>query len=69
MANGDGAAAAGMDVVPGTAKVRLGYDEINKSRDYVASFARRNADNLIDIWVQSTAPAHKSGRVWIHPAP
>jgi hypothetical protein len=68
MANGDAAAAAGMDVVPGTAKVRLGYDEINKSRDYVAGFAKRNADNLIDIWVQPSAPAHKAGRVWIHPA-
>lgn len=36
MANGDAAAAAGMDVVPGTADRRLGYDEINKTRDYIA---------------------------------
>lgn len=36
MANGDAAAAAGMDVVPGTADWRMGYDEINKSRDYIA---------------------------------
>ncbi|MCB7135364.1 tail fiber domain-containing protein [Cellulosimicrobium marinum] len=36
MANGDAAAAAGMDVVPGTADARQGYDEINKTRDYLA---------------------------------
>ncbi|MFJ3392018.1 tail fiber domain-containing protein [Leifsonia aquatica] len=36
MANGDAAAAAGMDVVPSTAKARLGYDEMNKTRDYIA---------------------------------
>lgn len=35
MANGDAAAAAGMDVVPSTGKVKLGYDEINKTRDYI----------------------------------
>jgi len=64
MANGDNAAAAGMDIVPGTAQVRLGYDEINKTRDYVAAYATRTGP-LIDIWVQATAPAHKAGRVWI----
>lgn len=36
MANGDKALAAGMDVVAGTADRRLGYDEINKTRDYIA---------------------------------
>lgn len=36
MANGDAAAAAGMDVVPPTGKVNKGYDEINKTRDYIA---------------------------------
>ncbi|KRC60923.1 hypothetical protein ASE14_08155 [Agromyces sp. Root81] len=41
MANGDDAAAAGMDVVPGTASVRQGYDEDNKTRDYIAQ--RTNA--------------------------
>lgn len=35
MANGDAAAAAGLDVVPATAQRSLGYDEINKSRDYL----------------------------------
>jgi hypothetical protein len=41
MANGDAAAAAGMDTVPGTASVRDSYDEHNKTRDYLA--ARTNA--------------------------
>ena len=36
MTNGDDAIAAGMDVVFGTHDRRLGYDEINKSRDYIA---------------------------------
>ncbi|SDP07330.1 hypothetical protein SAMN04487788_1947 [Microbacterium testaceum StLB037] len=36
MATGDDALAAGMDVVPGTADRRLGYEEINKTRDYIA---------------------------------
>lgn len=36
MANGDKAAAVGMDVVPGTADLREGYDEDNKTRDYLA---------------------------------
>lgn len=36
MANGDAGAAAGMTVVAGTASRSLGYDEINKTRDYVA---------------------------------
>lgn len=37
MANGDAAVAAGMEVVPGTADRRMGYDEINKTRDYIAA--------------------------------
>src|SRR5690606_23793059 len=36
MANGDAAAAAGMDVLTGNEDRRLGYDEINKTRDYIA---------------------------------
>lgn len=36
MTNGDAAAAVGMDVVPGTSDLREGYDEINKTRDYLA---------------------------------
>lgn len=37
MPNGDAAAAAGMDVVPGTDDIKLSYDEINKTRDYIAA--------------------------------
>lgn len=36
MAIGDDAAAAGMDIVPQTGKVKDGATEINKTRDYVA---------------------------------
>lgn len=64
MPNGGDASAAGMDIVPSTAKRSLGYDEINKSRDYIAQRAKRTGPD-IDIYVQPTAPAHKVGRVWI----
>ena len=37
MANGDIAAAAGLPVVAPTADIRQGYDEINKTRDQVAT--------------------------------
>ena len=37
MANGDAAAALGMDVVLPSDAVQDGYDEINKSRDYLAN--------------------------------
>jgi hypothetical protein len=46
MANGDAALAAGMDVVPATADRRQGYDEINKTRDYIAE--RTNAVTPIE---------------------
>lgn len=48
MANGDEAVADGMDKVLGTADRRLGYDEINKTRDYIAR---------IKTWVNSTIAA------------
>lgn len=67
MANGDAAGNAGMDVVQATAPYGLGYDEINRTRDYVAEYATRTGP-LIDVWVQSAAPAHKAGRVWIKTA-
>ena len=61
---GDDAAAAGMDLVPATAPVTGGDDEINKTRDYIAQRAKRTSPT-IDIYVQATAPAHSPGRVWI----
>ena len=39
MANGDAALAAGMDLVAGTDDRRNGWDEDNKTRDYIAQFA------------------------------
>lgn len=39
VANGDAAAAVGWDVVGATADRRMGYDEINKTRDYAAPLA------------------------------
>lgn len=67
MASGDDAAAAGMDKVAGGAPRRLGYDEINKTRDYIAQRAKRTGPD-IDIYVQATDPGHRAGRVWVHPA-
>ena len=37
MPNGDAAADEGMDVVPGAMDLRDGFDEINKTRDYLAN--------------------------------
>lgn len=49
MANGDKAAAAGMDVVPGTADLRLGYDEDNKTRDYLAEHITEGSHTIGQI--------------------
>lgn len=46
MANGDAALEAGMDILDGNEDRREGYDEINKSRDYVAQFF-----NAAKAWV------------------
>lgn len=43
MADGDAAAAAGLDIVAGSADRRDGYKEINKTRDYVADNITRLA--------------------------
>lgn len=67
MANGDDAAAAGMDVVPGTDPARDGYDDINQTRDYIVAYATRSAA-AIDIWTGPTDPGHAPGRVWIKTA-
>lgn len=61
MAAGDDAAAAGMDVVPQTAKVRDGATEINKTRDYVADVKRK-------VTVGAAAPASpRVGDLWFEP--
>lgn len=63
MANGDAAAAAGMDVVPGTADRRTGYDEINKTRDYVADVKTtwRPPANRIEGLRASAVPSGPEG--------
>lgn len=61
---GDGAVAAGMTLVPSTDSVIDGEDEINRTRDYIAAYAKRSGP-LIDIWAQPTDPGHKPGRIWI----
>lgn len=46
---GEDASAEGMDLVPGTDKVKNGAEQINKSRDYIAQFfnaAKAYADSL-----------------------
>lgn len=47
MANGDAAAQAGMDLVSGIESRRDGWDEINKTRDYIALFATTDASKII----------------------
>ncbi|WP_457100310.1 hypothetical protein [Microbacterium sp. P5_E9] len=64
---GDDAIAAGMPVVPSGDLVKNGEDEINRTRDFIAQRAKRTSPT-IDIYVQTAAPAHAAGRVWIHPA-
>ncbi|WP_161594084.1 SGNH/GDSL hydrolase family protein [Microbacterium sp. RG1] len=49
MANGDDALAAGMDIVRSTDDRRQGYDEDNKTRDYIA----RMREDLADVSTQT----------------
>ena len=75
MANGDAAAAKGMDTVAGTDDRRMGYDEDNKTRDYIAAEIdnRVAADALkLDaskIKIQNTDPGGADGTVWINWVP
>jgi hypothetical protein len=64
MANGDDAAAAGIDIVAPSEKVKMGYDEMNRILDELVHRATRHGPD-IEVWVQPTAPAHLVGRVWI----
>lgn len=49
MANGELAASVGMDTVAGSADKRLGFDEINKSRDYTAAHQLTGSHNAAQI--------------------
>lgn len=57
MANGDRAAAVGMDTVAGTEDIRLGYDEINLSRDYIADHITDGAHRANQITSGTLVPA------------
>lgn len=57
MANGDAAAAVGMDTVAGTEDIRQGYDEINKSRDYIANHITDGAHRANQITTGTLAVA------------
>lgn len=54
---GAAAAAAGMDVVPGTSDLRKGYDEINKSRDYLAAHMTTGTHDASAIATGTLDPA------------
>lgn len=56
MANGDAAAAAGMPVVPGTADLRDGYDEINLTRDLLANHQTAGTHSAAQIASGVLAP-------------
>lgn len=64
MANGDIAAAAGLPVVTPTADVRLGYDEINRTRDQVAVHMTTGTDTWDNVTGKPTTfppAAHDHG--------
>lgn len=67
MAIGDAAAAAGMNVVPAAADARKGYEEINRTRDYLAAQGKasvpisRVTGNLPVTRVTGVVPTSKGG--------
>lgn len=56
MANGDIAADAGLPVVPATAKLNLGYDEINRTRDLIVT-QTEGLEETVDAVNRATATA------------
>jgi hypothetical protein len=60
VANGDAAAAAGMDVVASSADARLAYDEINKTRDYEAAHRTSGTHTAAQI-VSGELPVVRGG--------
>lgn len=61
MANGDEAVTEGMDKVLGTADRRLGYDEINKTRDYIAQKFKAIRDAIRSIATGGTGASTAAG--------
>lgn len=49
MANGDAASALGYDIVLPSGAVQDGYDEINKSRDYIANHVTSGTHSAAQI--------------------
>jgi hypothetical protein len=60
MANGDLAASVGMDTVAGSEDKREGYDEINKSRDYLAAHRLTGSHSAGQI-TSGTLPVARGG--------
>jgi hypothetical protein len=81
MAIGDKAAAAGLEVVPATQDIRLGYARINQKGDELAdertariALTATTAGKVAktDIFAQVATPANNagtgfSGRIWLKP--
>lgn len=61
MANGDEAVTEGMDKVLGTADRRLGYDEINKTRDYIAQKFKAIRDAIRSVATGGTGASTAAG--------
>jgi len=61
MANGDAAAAAGMDVVSGAADIKKSYDEINKTRDYLAGHETAGGHPAASVISSGQLPITKGG--------
>lgn len=61
MENGDEAVTEGMDKVLGTADRRLGFDEINKTRDYIAQKFKAVRDAVRSIAAGGTGASTASG--------
>jgi len=73
MANGDAAAAKGWETVPESDDVKVGYDEINYSRDLVALEQDRalTAEALkfdaAKVIITPTTPTVVNGAIWLKP--
>ena len=73
MANGDAADAKGWDVVPETDDVKVGFDEINYTRDLVAAEQDRAVAaealkfDAAKVIITPTTPAVVNGAIWLKP--
>jgi hypothetical protein len=68
MANGDYASSLGFTPVPGTKDIRLGYDDINRLADWVATRTtgtRKSAAGRVSIDVTGSGTTY-SGEIDVH---